>query len=77
MIENKKIKDGLKMILIAVTSAFLGPVLFVLGFGNNSITNLIHYILIGVGVLLMINAIVFGILAIKKILSGFFEKTNE
>ena len=76
MIENKKIKNGFKTALIAITCAFIGPVLFVLGLSQETM-NLNQYILIGFGVVLMLNTIIFGVLAIKKILSGFFEDSNE
>ena len=76
MIENKKIKNILKNALISITCAFIGPILFVLGFGQDNMDTT-QYILITLGGLFMLNTIIFGVLAIKKILSGFFEDSNE
>ncbi len=76
MIKNKKIKNGFKKALFGVTLAFVGPVLFMLGFGHQTM-NLIEVTMIIIGILLMLSSIILGVLAIKEILAGFFEESNE
>ena len=76
MIENKKIKNGLKKAAIAMTLAFTGPILFVIGFGHEK-ANTLQILVSIIGGLLMLGCLIIGFLAIKDMLAGFFEQTNE
>ena len=70
ILDKKKFKNGLKKIIIAVTLAFIGPVLFVFGSGKNILITL-------VGGIIMICSFTLGVMGLQKILTSFFEKPNE
>ena len=77
MIYNKKkFQNGIKRILLAFTLAFIGPVLFVLGLGNEKL-NTGNLIMIILGSLSMLGCLIIGFIAIRTILNSFFENTNE
>ena len=73
MSNKKRIKSGIKKTTIAIGCAFVGPVLFVLGSGQpeNDYQSLLW---IFVGGLIMLCSIVIGILGLRDIVGGFFEK---
>ena len=76
MILNKrKFKIGLKKTILAITLAFIGPILFVLGSGEEM--DSIKILLTILGGLIMILCVIIGILGLKDILAGFFEHSNE
>ena len=68
MARQKKFKNGIKKAAIAV-SLSVGPILVTYG------TH--HYILNIIGILCMFGSLIFGFLAMKDILDGFFDKSNE
>ncbi len=70
ILDKKKFKNGLKKIIIAVTLAFIGPVLFVFGSDNNILITL-------VGGIIMISSFTLGLIGLQRILTSFFEKPNE
>ena len=76
MITNKrKFKRGIQKTILAITLAFIGPVIFVFGTGNEE--SLFKIMLSLLGGLTMISCVILGVLGIKDLLAGFFEKTNE
>ena len=70
---QKKMRSGIKKGVIAISLAFIGPVCFVLGSGTNEVLTLLNI----VGFMLMISCFIIGLIAIKEVVSSFFEKTNE
>ncbi len=73
MIQNKKIKNGFKKIIVAITLAFPGPVLVSYASGHEKL----KILLIAIGGALMLGSLILGFIAIKKLLDGFFEESNE
>ncbi len=67
ILNQKKFNNGLKKIIIAILLAFIGPVLFVFGSGQNLLITLI-----GGGI--MATSFILGIIGLKEILNSFFEK---
>ena len=70
ILNNRKFKSGLKKIFIALLFAFTGPVIFVIGSGNNILITI-------TGGLCMFISFITGLYGLKEILNSFFEKTNE
>jgi len=73
---KNKFQSGIQRIVISVSLAFIGPVLFVLGSNPQSEYH-IQILLIIAGGLMMLGSMFFGFTGIKKILSYFFDDTNE
>ena len=73
MSNKKRIKSGIKKTTIAIGCAFVGPVLFVLGSGQpeNDYQSLLW---VCIGGLIMLCSIVIGLLGLRNIVRGFFEK---
>ena len=70
MILNKKqFRSGIKKIIIAVSLAFSGPVIFVIGAQE--------FIIQLLGGIMMIASFLFGVVGLKSILASLFEKPNE
>ena len=70
MILNKrKFRSGIKKIIIAISLAFSGPVIFVIG--NQ------EFLIQVLGGIMMIASFLFGIIGLKAILASLFEKPNE
>ena len=76
MDKKSKLKSGAKRIILSMTLAFTGPVLFVLG-SNPQSTYHIQILLIVTGGFIMLGAVFFGFTGIQKILSSFFDESNE
>jgi len=76
MDKNNKLKSGIKRIILSMTLAFTGPILFVLG-SNPKSENHIQILLIVTGGCVMLVAVFFGFTGIQKILSAFFDESNE
>ncbi len=76
MLENKKIKNGLKKMLFAITLAFPGPIFLIhgLGFEKWTITKML---IVSIGAICMLGSVIIGFLAIKEMLDGFFQESNE
>ena len=70
IINKKKFRNGIKQIAIAIGLAFTGPIIFVLSGNTIDLINIL-------GLTLMIFSVLTGILGVKNLLSGFFEKPNE
>jgi hypothetical protein len=70
ILDKEKFKKGITKIAIAMTLAFIGPVLFVLGSGTNIYTTLI-------GGIIMACSFIIGLIGLKEILTSFFEKPSE
>ena len=73
MLNDKKIKSGIIKIVIAVSLAFTGPVVFVLASNDNNELIILNII----GGLMMVGCVYFGLQGIKTILSIFFDNSNE
>ena len=76
MLNNKKFKEGLIKITVAICLAFTGPVLFVLGSNENGNQKLV-IILSVCGGLIMLGCVYLGFIGIKTIISAIFDDTNE
>ena len=74
MLNNKKIKIGLIKIAIAITLAFTGTPIFVLG---SDTSNQSFILLSLIGSCMMLGSVFLGFTAIKTIISAFFDETNE
>ena len=68
-----KFKNGIKKLAISVSLA-IGPILVMYGSGQDG--SLYIYIRI-LGTLCMCGSLIFGFLAVKEILDGFFDESNE
>ena len=73
MSRQKKFKNGIKKAAISVSLA-IGPILVMYGSGQQG--SIYTYIQI-TGALCMCGSLIFGFLAIKEILDGFFDHSNE
>lgn len=67
---NSNILKGVKLMVIALPLMIIGPVLLTIGFRalNDGV-----YIWIGIGVLILLLAIVIAFMGIKTILKGLFD----
>ena len=74
MLNNKKIKIGLIKIAIAISLAFTGTPIFVLG---SDTVNPSFVLLSIIGVFMMLGSVFLGFTGIKTIISAFFDETNE
>ena len=75
--KNKKdFKNGLKRIAISISLAFIGPVLFVLG-SNPQLSYNLQIMLRVFGGIVMLSCVYIGYVGIQKLLSYFFDKSNE
>ena len=68
MARQKKFKNGIRKAAIAVSLA-VRPILVTYGTHE--------YLLNIIGILFMFGSLIFGFLAMKDILDGFFDKSNE
>ncbi|MAZ58705.1 MAG: hypothetical protein CMP56_04820 [Flavobacteriales bacterium] len=73
MKRKEKFKKGIKKAAISVSLA-IGPILVMYAAGQEG--GLYTYMQI-IGTLCMCGSLIFGFLAIKEILDGFFDKSNE
>lgn len=69
-------KNGIKKVAIAISLAFIGPVLFVLG-SNPQLSSILQVTLSILGCAVMLSCVYVGYIGIQKILSDFFDKPNE
>ena len=72
MSRKKKFKNGVKKAAVAISLA-VGPVLVTYG----SHLEKPEYIFNIIGILCMCGSLIFGVFAMKDILDGFFDKSNE
>ena len=73
MSRKKKLKNGIQKAAISISLA-IGPVLFMYASGQDG--NIYKYLQI-IGTLCMCGCLIFGFLAIKEILDGVFDESNE
>lgn len=76
MFNKEKFRKSFKFIGLALGLAFIGPVVFLLGYKSN-ISNELQILLKTSGWLTMLAAIFCGISGIQKIISSFFDNSSE
>ena len=75
MLNKKKFKRGIQKIVIAISLAFIGPVIFVLSTNNTPNTTQLSLNILGI--ILMIGCIIIGAIGIKELVVSFSDKSNE
>ena len=76
ILDKKKFREGIKKIMFAIL-LLPGPILFVIGSHNNSLSSSMKLTLTIIGIICMVTSLGFGIVGLKTIVSSFFKKTNE
>ena len=73
---KKKINTGLKKIALAMSLAFIGPIIFIISL-NPKHEYILQNTLSAIGLMIMLTCIYIGYTGIKEILSAFFDNSNE
>tara|TARA_B100000579_G_scaffold123007_1_gene99017 strand:- start:9321 stop:9548 length:228 start_codon:yes stop_codon:yes gene_type:complete len=74
--DKKKFNTGLKKIALAMSLAFIGPIIFIIS-SNPKNEYILQNTLSAIGIMIMLTCIYIGYTGIKKILSAFFDNSNE
>ena len=74
--DKKKFNNGLKKIGLAMSLAFIGPIIFIIS-SNPKNEYILQNTLSAIGIMIMLTCIYIGYTGIKKILSAFFDNSNE